>query len=103
VAAALLQIEDIVTIVALIFTILVVGPVLYLLRCRELLVYGMVELVVSVIVIILAYYPPVVGLAVSIAWWNWLPQPASVVLGLYIMVRGFDNVGNGLPPIRQRS
>jgi hypothetical protein len=86
------------TIIKLIVTIGVVGPGLYLLRCRSLLAFGLLEVVVSAVVIYLAYYPPVVGLAASIGWWSWLSEPVSIVLGLYLMVRGFDNIEKGLPP-----
>lgn len=74
----------------------------YWLRCRRQLVYGLVELGVGLAVIFLTLYPQTPNYLSDEQvppWWGWLlSKGVGITLGIYVMVRGLDNIGKGLPP-----
>jgi hypothetical protein len=80
-----------------IFATICLGLFFYWLRCRWQLVYGLVELVVALAVIILTFYPQTNYLQdnSSPPWWA---QSVGISAGIYVMVRGLDNIHKGLPP-----
>jgi len=74
------------------------GVFLYLLRCRKQLWYGVIELVFSVIVLTITFIPQADLLAAKSALLgDYLLKGIGTATGLYILVRGMDNVRNGLP------
>jgi hypothetical protein len=83
-----------------IFATVAVGLLFYVLRCRQQLAYGVVELVVALAVIILTFYPQthyLEDLQVP-PWWGWiLSRGVGASAGIYVMVRGLDNIHKGLP------
>jgi len=84
-----------------IFVTVCLGLFFYWLRCRWQLVYGLVELVVALAVIILTFYPQTNYLLQEAGppWWGWfLSKSVGISAGIYVMVRGLDNIHNGLPP-----
>src|ERR1700680_1350556 len=84
-----------------IFVTVCLGLFFYWLRCRWQLVYGLVELVVALAVIILTFYPQTHYLLQGAGppWLGWfLSKSVGISAGIYVMVRGLDNIHNGLPP-----
>jgi hypothetical protein len=76
------------------------GVFFYWMRCRRPLWYGLCEIAVSIGVIYLTFYPgttylvmeeqpPLVGSTLE-----WI---VGVLAGIYILVRGLDNLERGLP------
>jgi hypothetical protein len=78
------------------------GLFFYWLRFRCRLVYGLVELVVALAVIFLTFYPQspnyLSDTQVPPWWGSFLSISAGMSAGIYVMVRGLDNIHNGLPP-----
>lgn len=82
-----------------IFTAICVGLVLYGLRCRKPLIYGLLEIAVAVVIITLTFYPQKSYLLLSEepTWFGWLLSKAvGISTGVYVLVRGLDNVDKGL-------
>ena len=78
----------------------IVGAVLfYWLRCRYPLIYGFIEIIVALVVIYITFLPPDTYMALegSSAYGQFLRKAAGVIGGIYIFVRGMDNVSRGLP------
>jgi drug/metabolite transporter (DMT)-like permease len=92
-----------------IFVIVLAALGLYKLRRRRRLLYGVIEVLVAVVFIVLAFYPQssggnvltdaspssstVIGVLIS--------RLISLSAGVYIFVRGLDNIDNGkdsMPP-----
>ncbi len=77
------------------------GLSFYTLRCRNPLIYGLVELVVALAVIFLTFYPQTTYLVLegkpSLLGWL-LSKGVGTSAGIYVMVRGLDNIDKGLPP-----
>lgn len=83
-----------------IFVTVVFGLSFYVLRCRCQLFYGLVELVVALAVIVLTFYPQTNFLALveGPPLWGWLlSKGVGASAGIYVMVRGLDNIHKGLP------
>jgi hypothetical protein len=84
------------------FVTVCLGLFFYWLRFRWQLVYGLVELVVALAVIFLTFCPQnPIYLAVNAgpSLWGWLlSKSVGASAGIYVMVRGLDNIHNGLPP-----
>jgi hypothetical protein len=77
------------------------GLVFYFVRCRCRFGYGVLEIVVSVAVIFLTLYPQTSDLQLEgdEPWWGWiLSKSVGLSAGIYIMVRGLDNIDQGWPP-----
>jgi hypothetical protein len=75
------------------------GLFLYVIRCRLQMWYGFLEIIVALVVIYLAFNSPIDYLETGIGY-----SPTGVLLqhfygvlaGLYIFVRGMDNIRSGL-------
>jgi hypothetical protein len=78
---------------------IVVGLLLYTLRCRAQFWYGVCEIVVAVVVIYLVLRPaydfPIFGGYSPFGME--LQKSYGILAGLYIFVRGMDNIRNGMP------
>lgn len=87
---------------SVIYFILTVAAGLFFYRVRELhpFWYGTGEIVVALAMIYLWYSPPVNFLLADemSAWGLALSRSVSLVLGIYLLVRGMDNVDRDLPP-----
>ncbi|MGD0027098.1 MAG: hypothetical protein ABSC37_21165 [Xanthobacteraceae bacterium] len=85
-----------------IFLTVAFGLLFYGLRCRCQLVYGMFELVVALAVIVVTFYPHAQASPLLVEGPSWWGGPLShiigVTAGIYVMVRGLDNIDKGLPP-----
>ena len=77
------------------------GFCFYALRCCQILWYGIVEFVVSLVVIYLTFHPPTTNLILEeVNWWGLdLSRAVGVLAGVYLMVRALDNIEKGLPPV----
>jgi hypothetical protein len=76
------------------------GIVMYLIRCRAQLVYGIVEVVAALVVVYLAFRPPYSVLVIEQGYSPWgvqLQHYYGLLAGVYIFVRGMDNIGSALP------
>lgn len=79
---------------------IVVALFFYMLRCRRQLWYGVCEIIVAFVVIYLAFKPPYTALALAQGY-----SPIGIqvqhyyglLAGIYIFVRGMDNIRAGLP------
>ena len=82
---------------------IVLGIAFYIMRCRWQLGYGVFEVLVSLVVISLTFYPQTNYLLLAeFSWQGWfLSKSVGVLAGIYVMVRGLDNVEKGLPLVRQ--
>jgi hypothetical protein len=82
---------------------IVLGIAFYIMRCRWQLIYGIIEILVSLVVIFLTFYPPTTYLVVAeFSWQGWfLSKSVGVLAGIYVMVRGLDNIEKGLSPARK--
>jgi hypothetical protein len=70
---------------------------LYVLRCRDRVVYGCIEIVAAV----LTFYFTVVNrfpVETKLDSKEAVTACIQIAAGLYILVRGLDNIGNGLVP-----
>jgi hypothetical protein len=78
------------------------GLFFYWLRSRCRLAYGAIELVAALAVIILTFSPQshaTLLLVQEPPLWGWfLSQSAGTLAGIYVMVRGLDNIHQGLGP-----
>jgi hypothetical protein len=75
------------------------GFLLYLLRCRKPLLYGIVELIFSVIILTLTFIPQLSYLTADSSFFgSYLVRGIGLVTGLYTFVRGMDNIDKSLPP-----
>jgi hypothetical protein len=76
--------------------------VLYWLGCRRRLYYGMIELVVALTVMVLAFYPQTVGNVLvngaytPSALGSLIAKLIPLSAGVYIFVRGLDNIEAGM-------
>jgi hypothetical protein len=79
------------------------GVFFYALRCRNLLLYGVIELAVALAIIIVTYYPPSTTVILIADSHNNIPGGSvfsllfATLASIYIMVRGLDNIDKGLP------
>src|SRR6266446_523992 len=79
---------------------LVAALLLYVLRCRRQIWYGACEIVVAVVVIYLAFNPPHNFMMTNQGYsyvGERLEKFYGILAGIYIFVRGMDNICNGLP------
>ena len=80
---------------------LLLGLFLYVVRCRRQFAYGVFELRVAMTIVFLTLYPfrsyPHFG---DFDLWEWIRERFSdaiaVMAGIYVMVRGLDNIEKGL-------
>jgi hypothetical protein len=90
-------------ITSIIFIAAIVASVsLYWLRCRKPFLYGIGELFLGLIVIYVVLFPTETNyllLAKGEPGWRetWLPKSAGVLAGIYVLVRGLDNMSRELP------
>jgi hypothetical protein len=79
----------------------VLGFAFYVVRCRWRLWYGIAELVVASIVIFLTFHPLTHYLAYDATSLleSLVIKGAGALAGIYVMVRGLDNIAEGLPPV----
>jgi hypothetical protein len=78
------------------------GLATYWFRCWNLFYYGACEIVVAVAVIFLTVYPQsgtalITDQSVPSAWGVLLSKSVGISAGIYIMVRGLDNIDKGRP------
>jgi hypothetical protein len=77
------------------------GLFAYFLRCRSLFWFGIGEIAVSFALVALIVQPPISALLVEEpSWWAFpLSKGVAIVLAVYVMVRGLDNVEQSLRPV----
>jgi hypothetical protein len=82
---------------------IILGVCFYVMRCRWQLAYGVLELLVSLVIIFLTFYPQTSYLLrEEIFWQGWLlSMSVGALAGIYVMVRGLDNIEKGLSPQSQ--
>ena len=75
------------------------GLFFYWLRCRFRFWYGLCEIVVAVVVIYLSFVPPYTAMALADMSLSRLQMSKAIGIlgGVYILVRGMDNVDQDLP------
>lgn len=80
---------------------LMFGPVMYLVRSRYRAIYGLLEVAVAFLIVIITFFP-LSGVSLLAdgpsAAGSILVQAAGALGGIYVMVRGLDNINEGLPP-----
>jgi hypothetical protein len=84
-----------------IFVTVTIGLLFYVLRCRRQLAYGLIELGFALAVIVLTFYPQTNYLLLEggPSWLGWLlSKSVGTSAGIYVMVRGLDNIDKGLSP-----
>jgi hypothetical protein len=76
------------------------GVCFYVLRCRWQLIYGAFEIFAAFVVIFVTFNPQTNYLLLAEATWqSWfLRTGVGALAGIYVMVRGLDNIEKGLPP-----
>jgi len=76
------------------------GFFFYGLRCRQRLYYGLTELAVALIIIFLTFHPPAIYIISDdySFWGGLLSKGVGFLAGVYALVRGLDNIEQGLPP-----
>jgi hypothetical protein len=79
---------------------IVVGLLLYVLRSRCRFLYGLLELVAALAVIVLTFFPQTYALLIQNppVWGSVLSTGAGVLAGIYVMIRALDNIHAGLRP-----
>jgi hypothetical protein len=87
-----------------IFLTIVAGVIFYWLRCRLRFWYGLCEIVVAFIIIYLTFVPAytVVVLADMSPSRLLLSKGVGILGGIYLLVRGMDNMDEDLPPMLRR-
>jgi|EndMetStandDraft_5_1072996.scaffolds.fasta_scaffold185694_2 hypothetical protein len=81
------------------FVVAAIGTALffYWIRCQTRLWYGVIEIAVAVLIIFLTFYPQTNYLLIAqSSQWSWLSRAAGALAGIYVIVRGLDNIENGL-------
>jgi hypothetical protein len=83
-----------------IFFTIVAGVIFYWLRCRLRFWYGLWEVVVAFVIIYITFVPPytVVVLADMSPSRLLLSKGVGILGGIYLIVRGIDNMDEDLPP-----
>jgi hypothetical protein len=79
----------------------IAGLFFYLVRSRWPLVYGIVEFAVALAIIFVTFFPQTNNLLLEQEppWWGvQLTKLIGSTAGVYVMVRGLDNIERGLPP-----
>jgi ABC-type transport system involved in cytochrome c biogenesis permease subunit len=78
---------------------LLVAVFFYWLRCRHRFAFGCVEIVIAMLVVTFTFAPPVDYLTgdTSYGLQYLLYEAASLSAGIYIFVRGMDNMAQDLP------
>jgi hypothetical protein len=71
----------------------------YRVRCARRFVYGVIEIVAGVGTIVLGEFPPYAILAANDAWalGSRAAHMLTLMAGVYIVVRGMDNMAQDLP------
>jgi hypothetical protein len=84
--------------VGIILTI-ALGVYFYVVRCRWQLVYGAIEILAALVIIFVTFYPQTNYLLLAeSSWQGWLLRKGvGALAGMYVMVRGLDNIEKGLP------
>jgi hypothetical protein len=77
----------------------ILGVCFYVVRCRWQLVYGVLEIVAAMAIIFVTFYPQTNYLLLQeFSWQAWLLRKGvGALAGIYVMVRGLDNIEKGLP------
>jgi hypothetical protein len=85
--------------IAIVVTILF-GIGFYIVRCRWQLAYGAIEILAALVIIFVTFYPQTNYLLLEeSSWESWLLRKGvGALAGMYVMVRGLDNIEKGLPP-----
>jgi hypothetical protein len=89
----------------LIVLTVIVGGLAYWARCQHQFLYGVLEIVIALVVIVLTFAPqtgfPQTASSLLVqgpsVWGVLLPKGIGASAGVYIMVRGLDNMEKGLP------
>jgi hypothetical protein len=88
---------------ALLFVLAIAsGIFFYRLRCRKPFIYGCVEISVGIVVIYFTLYPVETNYLLLVAGepglaQTFLPRLVGILAGIYIIVRGLDNMSRALP------
>jgi uncharacterized membrane protein len=87
-----------------VFVIAIAGLAAYRLRRSRRFCYGLIEIVVSLAVIFLTVFPQTSYLALEgdqgQSWLGWLLyKSVGALTGIYVLVRGLDNMGHDLPKV----
>ena len=91
------------TIALTVFACLPIGVAVFWFRCRQQFYYGLAEIVVALAVVFFTFYPHsanvvlVTGETPPLLGY-FLYQGLAVLLGIYIVVRGLDNMNQGRWP-----
>jgi hypothetical protein len=85
------------------FASIAAGLVFYSIRCRKPFWYGTAEAVVGLAVIYIVLYPVETNDLLLVAGEPglkevWLSKAIGLLAGVYVMVRGLDNMSRDLPP-----
>jgi len=77
------------------------GLFAYFVRCRSLFWFGIGEIAVSLALATLIVHPATSPLLIEEpSWWAFpLSRGVAIILAVYVLVRGLDNVEKGLRPI----
>ena len=77
----------------------VVAMVFYRIRCASRLLYGAVEIVAGIVTIVLGEFPPYAVLTSDTTWTmgSRAAHMLTLMAGVYLVVRGLDNIGQDLP------
>ena len=71
----------------------------YWIRCQTRFWYGAIEIGVAILIIFLTFYPQTNYLLLTESSpWGWLSRAAGALAGIYVIVRGLDNIESGLKP-----
>lgn len=83
-----------------IFLTIAAGLFFYWLRCKAQFWYGLCEIVVAVIVIYVTFVPAATVLAADDTSFSGqlMSNAVGILAGIYILVRGMDNMDKDLPP-----
>jgi hypothetical protein len=81
---------------------IILGAGLYWVRCRFRFWYGIGELLVGVLIVVLTYIPHQEPILLAEdpsppSWAPWAWFAVTWLAGLYVFVRGMDNIGQDLP------
>jgi hypothetical protein len=79
---------------------IVLGVFFYVVRFRWQLAYGVFELLAALAIIFVTFYPQTNYLLLEeSSWQGWLLRKGvGALAGIYVMVRGLDNIEKRLPP-----
>jgi hypothetical protein len=81
------------------------GLFFYFVRCRQPISYGLIEIGVGLAIIFVTFFPqtPYLMYDTPLWWGAQLSRFIGFIAGVYVMVRGLDNIERGLPSLSPRA